>query len=208
MKKYKIPLHYIQIFRFTIYFYKFLYLSIFKSKWIILKINKLANKESIISIFTYDFWLIKCISKYSKTQKPLDIWYLINFEIETKQEKDLHKIRNVKIKWEFNTENKSFSQINAYLELISFTMQNLAPWVPIFELFNLFEIVLKKEEMDYTKLVLAKLKAKNILWELNISNSDQTIAKILKFISQNKISEILRLTWISDDIVSKLAKLM
>ncbi len=182
-------------------------MSLFKSKGIILKITKIKDKNFVYDIFTYDYWKIKVQKKNTKKEKNLDLWYIINCEIETKQWRDIHKIKNIKIKSEFDYENKNFAVLNTYLEIISYVEKNLTYWADFKDIFEIIEIINNKKNIDDTKLVLAKLKITNYLWELNIENNDKNVEKILKFINKNKISEILKLTWIDNDLKIKLKNL-
>jgi hypothetical protein len=49
---------------------------------------------------------------------------MINFEIETKKDITIHKIRNIKILSSFDYEKKSFLLINNFLELIALILKN------------------------------------------------------------------------------------
>lgn len=165
------------------------------------------SSEFLYTIFTYDYWIIKCVKKYSKREKSLDIWFLINFEIETKSGNTIHKIRNINILWEYKTENKKFLEINLFLELLSYLYKNIPEWTANFEIFNIIEKIIYFEDISETRIILAKLKIINIFWTLNLSNSDKTVEKILKFINSNKISDILKLSWINNDIKEKLSSI-
>lgn len=178
-------------------------MSIFKTKWIVLKIHKIKPWEFLYTIFTKDYWKIICNKKISKKEKTIDLWYLINFEITTKENTSIHKIRHIKILSEYNTQNKSFSEINTYLELLSIVHNKIPKWSPIYEVFNLLEIITIDKNINETKLVLAKFKVISIFWELNENENDNniTISKILKFINCNKINKILLLTWINEDLL-------
>lgn len=194
-------------------------MSIFKSKWIIIKVekvnwsnnnsmdNKLKTWEFLYTIFTREYWKIKCNKKISKQEKNLDLWYIVNFEITTKENASIHKIKNIKITSEFNTENKSFLVVNSYLEFLALILKNTPNWVPVYELFDLVEIINNYSNVDEIKLILAKLKTISILWELNDNYDDEYISKILKFINHNKIDRILKLTWFTEEIVEKLRKI-
>jgi len=179
-------------------------MSLFKTQAIILKQKKIKDKEFIYTIFTKDFWKIFVNKKYSLKEKNLDIWYIINCEIETKQNQDIHKIKNIKIKYEFLNQKRSFSEINKYLEILSYILINLANWIVSQEIYNIIEQINKSEKIDEIKLILAKIKIKNILWELDIENKDIKIAKILKFINQNNIKTILKLSWIDEQTKKQL----
>jgi len=180
-------------------------MSIFKTKWVVLRISKISGSDFLYTIFTYDYWIIRASKKNAKNEKSLDLWYLINFEIETKNKRDIHKIRNIKISLEFNTEGKNFATINAYLTVLSTILKWAPIWVPIYEIINIIEAIINYKYIDETKLILAKLKIINIFWNLDINHENKTVWKILKFINDNTINDIFRLGWISEEIKEKLA---
>lgn len=183
-------------------------MSSFKDKAIILKIEKIWEKELLYTLFTNDFWKIKANKKFSKKEKNLDLGYIINFEIVTKENVSIHKIKNVKIKSEFNIENKkSFSEINIFLEILSLIFKETMNWVPNKEIFFIMEEINKKENIDEIKLILAKIKIKFLFWILGINHKNEIIEKILKFIYNHKVSEIFKLKWITDDLKEILKKL-
>lgn len=179
-------------------------MSIFKTKWIILKISKIKNQEFLYTIFTKEYWKIRCNKKLSKKEKNLDLWYIINFEIITKENVSIHKIKNIKIISEFNSNNKSFYELNLYLTILSIILNKTANWLAIFELYDLIEILNKEKNINDIKLILIKLKIISIFWELYENHNNQIISKILKFINQNKIDRIIKLTWINDEIKKEL----
>lgn len=191
-------------------------MSIFKTRGIILKRDKqhgnttdenkkqIKNWEYLYTIFSYEYGKIRCNKSFSKTEKSLDIWYIANFEITTKENASIHKIRNIKILSEFNSQNKSFSEINMYLLIIYEILKNSPDGNPIFEIFELVEYLNKDMKINEIKLILARLKVKSIFWELNENHENQTISKILKFINKNKIEKILMLTWINQDLKKEL----
>ena len=179
-------------------------MSVFKDKAIVLKVDKIAEKDLLYTIFSYDYWKLKV----SKKEKNIDLGYIINFEIITKENVSIHKIKNVKIKSEFNLENKrTFSEINIFLEILSLIYKESAVWIQNKEIFHLVEEINKKENIDKTKLILAKLKAKAIFWILNTENSNLIISKILKFVFHNKIIDIFKLKWINSELEEILEKL-
>lgn len=179
-------------------------MSIFKTKWIILKISKIQSWEFLYTIFSKEYWIIKCNKKLSKQEKALDLWYLINFEIITKESVKIHKIKNIKIISEFKHDKKSFIIINSYLTILALILKKTPIWMPIYELFDLLKILNSIENINELKLVLVKLKVISIFWELDEKNNNLTVSKILKFINLNKIDIIIKLTWINDDILTEL----
>jgi len=183
-------------------------LWIFKTKAIVLKIEKKIDKDFIYTIFSYDYGKIKIRKKLSKTEKILDLWYIINFEIEVKKDIDIHKIRSIKIKSEFLDKNKTFDEINTYLILLAKIEKNMSFWIINKEVFDLIEIVNKYENINEEKLILASLKLKNILWEMAITNINIDISKILKFVQNSEIEKILKLKWIDEKMNLELKKLI
>jgi len=179
-------------------------LSIFKTKWIILKIQKINNWEFLYTIFTKEYWKIKCNKKLSKKEKTIDLWYIVNFEITTKENSSIHKIRNIKILSEFLVENKSFKELNVYLTILAIILNKTPNWLPISELFELVEILNNFVNIDLILLNLIRLKTISIFWELNENHKNNIVAKILKFININKIDRILKLTWINESIEKEL----
>jgi predicted metal-dependent phosphoesterase TrpH len=182
-------------------------MSLFKTQAIILNYKKIKDKDFVYTIFTKDFWKILVNKKYSQKEKNLDIWYIINCEIETKENRDIHKIRNIKIKYEFLNQKRSFAEINKYLEILNYIYKNIELWITNQEIYNILEYLNSQKEINEIKLLLTKLKLININWELNIENKDNTINKILKFINLNNIKTILKLNWITKEIKNKLEKI-
>jgi hypothetical protein len=182
-------------------------MSLFKTQAIILNQKKINQKDFIYTIFTKDYWKILVNKKYSSKDKNLDIGYIINCEIQTQENKTIHKIKNIKIKYEFLNQKRSFSEINKYLELLAFIKNNLADWIVNQEIYNIIEQINKSKNIDEIKLILAKIKIKNVLWELDTNNKNIKISKILKFINQNNIKMILKLIWIDEQTKKQLEQI-
>lgn len=189
-------------------------LSIFNDKAIVLKINKAAwnnsnennfwkktsDKELLYTLFTKSYWKIKASKNYTKTEKNIDLGYVINFEIITKENSKIHKIKNIKIKSEFNlNKDKNFYELNKYLEILALVYREIPEWISFEEIFDVVETINNYEKIDETKLILAKIKIKSLLWNLNVEHNDKIIEKILKFINTSKIENILKLTWINEE---------
>lgn len=186
----------------------------FNDKAIVLNINKLlwnkingnnfskktSEKELLYTIFTKTYWKIKASKNYTKTEKNLDLGYVINFEIITNEKSKIHKIKNIKIKSEFNlNKDKNFYELNKYLEILALVHKEIPEWIAFEEIFDVIETINNYEKIDETKLILAKIKIKSLLWNLKIEHSDMIIEKILKFINISKIENILKLTWINEE---------
>nr|MDD3720347.1 recombination protein O N-terminal domain-containing protein [Candidatus Gracilibacteria bacterium] len=173
-------------------------MSVFKTKGIILKITKVKDKDFIYDVFTYDYGKIKIQKKDTKKEKTLDIGYIVNFEIETKQGRDINKAKNIKIKSEFKYENKEFKIINEYLNIIGQIYTKIPEGLPFKDIFEIIEAINDKNNLDSLKLILAKLKIIDYFGELKLENDNIIIKKILKFINENKIKEVLKLGGIDE----------
>lgn len=182
-------------------------MSTFKDKAIILKTEKIGEKDLLYTLFSYDFWKIRVNKKFSKKEKNLDLGYIINFEIVTKENVSIHKIKNIKIKSEFLIENKTFSEINIFLEILNLIFKEIPAWVQNKEIFTIIEEINKKEKIDEIMLILAKIKIKFILGILGLEVKNPIIQKILKFIYNNKIKEIFKLKWINEELKEILTSL-
>ncbi len=164
----------------------------------------MQKNENLYTIFSYDYWKIKAVKKLSKKEKNIDLGYLVNFEIETKNKTNIHKIKNIKIISEFNTENVGFSIINKYLELLSTILKHIPDWIAVYEIFEIIELINSKTNISEIQLILSKLKILSIAWELNIEHQNKVVWKILKFVSINNINDIFRLSGIDEGIKKEL----
>ena len=183
-------------------------MSIFKDSWFIIKISK-QEKNFLYTIFSQKFGKIIAQKKISKKEKNIDLGFLINYEIKVSEKNNISKIQNIKIINEFKTDNKSFSQINAYLIMLNIVLKQSPFWIENDNIFEIINIINKYQKNDLEiKILLASLKIINIFWELNIQNNNQIIEKILKFISKNHFKKIIKLSWINDDIKKELQKIL
>lgn len=184
-------------------------MSIFKDSATVLKITKLNNKEFLYTIFTDKFWKIVTKKKFSKKEKALDLWYYINCEIETSKNSDISKIWWIKIVNEFLNINRNFNEINNYLILINTIIKKTAVWIENIKINEVIKRINIYNNTDLeVKIILAQIKIINLLWELNINNKNETISKILKFINNNDIETILKLTWLNEEIKKDLQSIL
>ena len=185
-------------------------MSNFKTKGLIIKIGKIKEKDFLYTIYSYDYGIIKANKKLNKSHtwwKLLDLWYIINFEIITKEYSSIHKIKNIQILSEFSYENKSFNEINNYLILLNTVAKKIPLWTENYEIFEIFEVINSEKKINETSLILANLKIISLIWELRIEHADKTVLKILNFIHLNKITKIIKLVWIDEKIKKVLAGL-
>jgi hypothetical protein len=174
-------------------------MSIFQDSGIILKIDK-KQKDFLYTIFSQRFWKVIAQKHIANKEKMLDLWFVINYEIKTKKS-DISKIRNIKIINELKTENKNFEIIYKYLDLLNTILKKTAFWVENNEIFEIINQINKYKNKDLEiKIILAKLKIIDLLWELNINHKDQTIYKNLLFIHKNNFGKIIKLKWINEEI--------
>lgn len=183
-------------------------MSIFKSQWIIIKIKKLEEKNTLYTILTSDYWKILCNKKLNLREKTLDLGYLINFEIEVKWWLNIHNIKNIKILEEFNSLWKKYSTIENFLILLKIVHLKLPEKLVNIEIFNTLKEIIKYKKLNSSKLILSQLKILDILWLLNIENKNMIIKKILNFINKNKIENILKLTWIDNNLENDLKNIV
>lgn len=183
-------------------------MSIFKTSWVIIKINSIKNNEFLFDIFSYDYWKIKLKAKKSKKEKSLDIWYIINFEVNVKKENSIHEIKNVKIKNEFDYLNKDYQTIFEYLEILKILNYQCPLNMSIPEIYNILNEINNFENITEEKLIFSKLKILFILWILKIDNEDKNIEKILSFISKESIKNVLKLKWLDEKTKIKLKNIL
>lgn len=181
---------------------------VFKDKAIVLNIKKIKDKELLYTLFTYEYWKIRANKKYSKTEKSLDLGYIINFEIVTKENVSIHKIKNIKIKSSFNSnKDKNFYELNNYMILLSKIFKEIPDWVQNKEIFNIIDFVNNFEKIDEIKLILTKIKIESILWNLWDFHKNKLVEKIVNFIIKNEIKTIFKLTWINEETKKELEKI-
>jgi len=183
-------------------------MSIFKSKWIIIKIKKIGDKKLLYTILSSDYWKILCNKKFSNKEKNLDLGYLINFEIEVKSGVNINNIKNIKILSEFNSFWKEYSIIKNFLDLLNIINKKLPEKLVNLQIFNSLEEVIKHENLNSIKLILSQLKIINLLWLLDLEHKNLTIKKILHFINKNKIENILKLVWIDEKLEKNLESIL
>ncbi len=158
----------------------------------------------LYTLFSHDFWVIKCSKKLSKQEKNLDIGYLINCEINAREGRNIHSIRNIHILHEFRSDTSNFSITLAYLQLISQVVHHAPAGVQIFHIYDLFETLLQISDITEEKIILAQLKLTEIFWWLSQEHSNPVVEKICKYIHQNQPKKVLLLTGLSEEIMREL----
>ncbi len=180
-------------------------MSTFKDSAIVLKLHKREKMNFTYQLLSEKFGKILATKKISSREKIIDLWYYINYEIETKGENGANKMKNVKILRQFNYESKSFDEINWFLLMISTILKKIEFGVDNIKINDVIkEIISYKKDDLIEKIVLAILKIINLLWELNIYHKNIKIKKILLFLNNNNFKEILKLSWIDEETKKEL----
>ena len=181
----------------------------FKAEWIILQIKKISEKELLYKIFFKEYGILM-VKKQKKTrEKWLDIWYHISTEIITHDtdKQTIPTITNIKIKNYFSSDWKNHKSIMSFLLVLMYVEDILPLWTPNDTLYNWILIFLTLQDaISPTSHLLFKLKVRNYNWELISHHQDQDIRKILQFIENNSMQDILKLRKIPEDIEKKLER--
>jgi|GEM_PF-740558 len=136
---------------------------LFKTKAIILHLEKNSKNEFVYSVFSQEYGKFLIQKKIKSKEKNLDIGYIINAEIKTKEGTTIHKVGNIKIKSEFLYESKLFEEINEYLTIMNIILKNCPFGLKIEEIFFIMEKVNEEKNINFQKLLITKLKIYNIL---------------------------------------------
>lgn len=183
-------------------------MHIFKIKGIVLQIQKSGKEENILTVFSEEYGKIKVQKKAKTKEKPLDIGYVFSCEIIQKEKQDIHTIRNIKIKENFEYQDKSYESITLYLEFIWCILKHSPNWVQVKEIYKIAEHINSIHDISNQELILWKLKILNIFWLLpDTYEENPTIQKILKFIHGNKFEKIVRLEKLEENILKILQKI-
>lgn len=182
-------------------------MSYFKSKAIILRKQKHKEKEFLYTVFSYDFWKIDVLKKYSAKEKNLDIWYDANFEIYSKNSEKLSTISNVKIISEFHAQKHDFKSIEQYLALLTDIYKRTEKNLPIYEIYDIVSI-LNKSPLGSETILIARIKLFQVLGVLPSEHTDPVVQKILKFCHQNSFSRIIKLKGLQEEQILLLERLL
>lgn len=174
-------------------------MSLFKTKWVILKIS-FTDKDIFYDIFTLDYGRLFLKSKKDKIKKSLEIWNIIDFEINVKKENMVNYIKDLKIINNFDYKDKDFETISNYLYLIDFVFKNTPKNVVYKEIYNIFFILNDYKNISWEKILFLILKLNYIFWKIDLYHiSDEKLKKILNFVSSNHIQDVIKLKWIDEN---------
>lgn len=183
-------------------------MSVFKSQWIVTKIKKIDEKGYLYLVFFRDYWFLWVSKRKKAKEKSLDLGYNFNCEIHTSSSKNIHTISNMRIRNFYISENKWYKEIEAFLWFLNFLTKEIPEGNPHEEIFESLEIYLSSSHQSFESFLLLRIKAKEILWNLEIWHSDETTRKILKFISNKSYKEIIKLRNIPEESKKFLEKLL
>ncbi|EKE26545.1 MAG: hypothetical protein ACD_4C00246G0002 [uncultured bacterium (gcode 4)] len=175
--------------------------------WIILKKVYIKENKSIIHLYSKEFWKISAWIKESKLKYPVDLWNIINVWINIKW--NINNIDSYKIKKTLNYNNLSFESIQNILELITYLYRLIPEWVPSESLFDEYiEIMelLEKNETNkrWSEFYKLKLVIKSWIW-LHWEKSEN-FKKIIEFSKNNKITKMMQIKWISENLLNEITK--
>ena len=175
----------------------------------VLKIKKVNEKEFLYTVFFQDYGKLTVTKKKKGKEKPIDTGYTINCEIITKEQRDIHTIWNIQILHQFSCDEKDFQTIQEYLHMIKDILNNIPQGSPHREVFNILEHIAKNsKKLSYTQILLTRIKLKEIVWNISQTWWSTTVQKILKFIENHKIQDILKLTGIDTETLKDLEQLL
>lgn len=174
-------------------------MAVFKCSWIVLKKTILNDKTKLITVFTNEYWKININYKDKKTDKTLDVGYVINFETKVRDENKVTQLNNIFIKSVFNYEQKSYSIILEYLNLIKIIQKNCPLNLQVYGIYEIFSKMQDYENLSEEKIIFTQLKILTKLWLINLENNNEKISKILNFIQKNNIADILKLKWLDEN---------
>jgi hypothetical protein len=87
---------------------------------------------------------------------------MIQVEIETKEYKKVHKMRNIKILSDFAPQNRDFGILNGYLEMLAMILRLSPDGLQIYQVLEIVETIHEYENITEEKLLLSKLKLSQI----------------------------------------------
>ena len=184
-------------------------MSIFKTEWIVIQVWKYSENELYYKILFRDYGILTVKKRKKTREKPVDTGYFIHWEIITHGGKSVHTIWNIRIQSFFETKDRTYSEIESFLKILSLVKKELPEWSPHYEIYDMLaDAIDSQETLNIDKLILTHIKVIACLWNLWESHSDETVSKILKFIHGNKYSQIMRLWAIPEESKKHLEQML
>jgi hypothetical protein len=181
-------------------------MSIFKTSWLVLQTKKLSEKEFLYQVFFLEYWILWVKNRKKVREKPIDTWYLFQCEIITSGKNSIHIIWNIKILALYQSENKSYKDIEQFLRLLWKIQSEIPIGNPHSDIFTIIAFCIS-ENLYAEKILLMHLKVVDILWNLPNLHSDFATEKTLRFIHKYWYKEISRL-WEIPKVIQKNLELM
>jgi len=183
-------------------------MAYFKTEWLVLKVKKISENQSLYTIFFKDYGILTVNKKKKVREKPIDSWYLISCEIITKKTEDIHLIGNIWIISFFSPEEKPYKNVAHFLNIIQRIHTELPHWNPHYEIYDILSTAIKNDFFRiYDTLILTHLKIIALLWNLPDTNSHPTVTKTITFIHKYSFKEICKLWKIPEDTIEHLEKI-
>lgn len=171
----------------------------FNLNWIVFEVKKLNEKNISIKLFTKEYWKIQVFTKQN-SKKNIDLWNIINCEINVWKNNVVKNYSNIKIISQFDYLQKDYISTFEYLN----TLNILNKLIPLNqEIPGIYEIIYELNNysnISEHKILLCQLKILNTLWLLSLEVHNIIIQKILNFINKNKIQNILKLKLLDSSI--------
>ncbi len=191
----------------TIFFWFFM--SVFKTTGIVLQVWKYSENELFYKIFFRDYGILTVKKRKKAREKPIDIGYFISCEIVTHHGKTVHTIGNIKIQSFFETKQRTYSEIEAFLRLLSRLKKEIPEWHPHHEIYDIISWCINTQDiLTDNKILLIHLKIISSLWSLWDAHSDEITQKTLKFIHKYNYKEILKLWEIPQQVLKNLEHML
>jgi len=169
-------------------------MAYFKTEWLVLKVKKISENQSLYIIFFKDYGILTVSKKKKIREKPIDSWYLISCEIITKKTQEIHLIGNIHIIAFFSAAETEYKTVKGFLYLLHKVHSELPHGNPHYEIYNIVSLSLRNTLFSHYDLVLlAHLKIMSFLGNLSDTHSSPITDKTLKCIHKYNYRELCKL---------------
>ena len=180
-------------------------MSVFKTEWVVLQVWKISEKELFYKIIFRDYGILTVKKRKKAREKPIDIGYHVNCEIITHKDQNIHTVGNIKILHFFSVEKRKYSEIEAFLKILSKVSKQLPIWNPHYEIYDILtSLIYEEKNITYDSLLLTHIKIIQCLWILQDSHNHIGTDKTLKYMHVHWYKNILKLWKIPEEIQKNL----
>ena len=180
-------------------------MAIFSSQGVILSLEKSSEKQQWVQIFLKEYGILNVKKEIQKSTKNIDIGNIISCEILTKETSSLHKISGIKVLGYYHTANKSFSEIQMFLQILKIIKKYIPYGYPHFEIYEIVEkIIWKENKISFQEILLLYIKILDILWIIPEEIDEILILKIISFIRKYWIHDFKKLKKMDEEQVKTL----